>query len=167
MNPTNHKRSLFIPFTIKHGAGLLVLLITLLFLPGSLTAQQPGPEYQVYPVGNLADLEGDSEEIEALAAEVEKNKCPAVIVFSGDISKSDLTESSQRAQDSIRLSAIIRQLQSDFIIKLVFIPGDRDWSYSGRKGWENVTILEGILEALPFENIKWTPGHGCPGPKEI
>lgn len=167
MNPTNHNRGLFIPLTVQHGAGLMVLLITLLFFPVPITAQPPDPEYHVYPVGNLADLEGDSEEIEALAAAVEKNKCPAVIVFSGDISKSDLTERSQRAQDSIRLSAIIRQLQSDLIIKLVFIPGDRDWSYSGRKGWENVTILEGIVEALPFENIKWTPGHGCPGPKEI
>lgn len=130
-------------------------------------AQKPNEETHVYTLGNLADLELDSPEIFALTETIKGTATPSAIVFSGDITKSDLSDPVQRSLDSVRLFSIVQHLQLENILELVFIPGDRDWSFTGKSGWENVQILEDLLERLPFDNIKWTPGHGCPGPKEI
>jgi len=150
-----------------YNPGLLIALLLIYISVSSLLAQNPAVETHVYSIGNLADLDASSSAIDALAEQVKLSKTLTAIVFSGDISKTDLTVPGNREQDSVRLRTIIEKLQSEYIFKMVFIPGDRDWSYSGKKGWENVNILEDILESLPFDNIKWTPGHGCPGPKEI
>ena len=58
-------------------------------------------------------------------------------------------------------------MQSKWIKHMVFIPGDRDWLSSNKYGLNNANIIEKILESLPFQNITWGPGHGCPGPKEV
>lgn len=146
------------------------LALCFILLTGILTEvlpQSSEEKVHVYLIGNLADLQANSPEIDALSNLIKTEDSPAAIVFNGDISSADLLDPFQRVQDSSRLVSIISTLQSEQLKHLVFIPGDRDWSYSGKTGWENVQILEGMLESLPFNNIIWTPGHGCPGPKEI
>ncbi|MCD4698371.1 MAG: outer membrane protein assembly factor [Bacteroidales bacterium] len=150
---------------------IIIGISFILFLPGlfisELTAQENKSDFFVYTIGNLADLNSNSPELIALLNLIKSENAPSAIIFSGDITKADLTDKSQRTKDSIRLVFIIKQFQLAKITDLVFIPGDRDWAYSGKNGLENVEILENILEDLPFENIRWKPGHGCPGPKEI
>ncbi len=144
----------------------LVLVVVQLF-PLSTQGQQSSGVLHVYPIGNLADFESGSPEVEALANLIELYEIPSALLFTGDITKSDLTDPGERAQDSTRLVSILQALQSEYTKHIVFIPGDRDWDYSGKKGWANAKILEKIIESLPFKNLKWTPGKGCPGPKEV
>jgi hypothetical protein len=121
----------------------------------------------VYTIGNFADLNADALELKALHQLIEKEKSPAIILFSGDITKANLLNDIEREKDSIRINSIIHALQSKWIKHMIFLPGDRDWLSSNKYGLNNANIIEKILESLPFQNITWQPGHGCPGPKEV
>ncbi len=112
-------------------------------------------------------MAANSPAIKSLVEQIENDKTPSAIIFTGDITKANLLDDVERVEDSIRISFLIKQLQSEYIKQLIFLPGDRDWSYSGKNGLQNVNILERLLESLPFKNITWKPGHGCPGPKEV
>jgi hypothetical protein len=146
---------------------LVSLVFVLILFPAFTRGQQSSGILHVYPIGNLADFESGSPEIEALARQIKIDKIPSVLLFTGDITKSDLTDPRERARDSTRVVSILQTLQSEYTEHSIFIPGDRDWDYSGKKGWANVTILENIIESLPVNGLKWTPGKGCPGPKEV
>ncbi len=131
------------------------------------TVEAQDNETHVYLVGNLADMEPGAPEATALASQIRTARASVVLLFSGDISKSDLTDRQQRQTDSTRIRRLIVQWQVREDLEMVFLPGDRDWSYSGSRGWENANILEEMLESLPYGNITWKPGHGCPGPMEV
>ncbi len=148
------------------GLGLIFGLLLLSNTEG-LLAQEPQDDIYVYSLGNLADLKPDVPQITALHKKIIEDRVPSIVLFTGDITKSNLLDPKNRIQDSLRLYNIINNLQSEYLLKFVFIPGDRDWLYSGKSGLTNVNILEDIIESFPFKNLKWTPGHGCPGPKDI
>ncbi|NQU84984.1 MAG: hypothetical protein HQ541_04420, partial [Mariniphaga sp.] len=147
--------------------GVLLFLVFIIIINFKTLAQESKSDFYVYNIGNLADLNSQSPELVALIDLINNEKTHSAIIFSGDITKVNLSNKNQRINDSTRLALIIEKLQLDFISDLIFIPGDRDWAYSGKNGLENVRILENILESLPFKNITWKPGNGCPGPKEI
>lgn len=147
--------------------GFTIFLGFSVIYQSKITAQEIKSDLFVYTIGNFADLAANSPAIKSLVKQIEKDKTPSTVIFTGDITKANLSNIVERVEDSIRISFLIKQLQSEYIKHLVFLPGDRDWSYSGKDGLTNANIIEGMLESLPFENIAWKPGHGCPGPKEM
>lgn len=146
---------------------LLIAITLVLLMPLWSNAEGHDEVFHVITIGNLADLDPDSKEFDAVIQLIDRSDETTVILFSGDITKTDLTDPVNRTMDSLRLLTIVQSLQKPNVYKIIFIPGDRDWSHSGKSGWENVSILEEMLESLPFDNLKWSPGHGCPGPKEL
>ncbi len=48
-----------------------------------------------------------------------------------------------------------------------FIPGYRDWAAGREQGMEAVRHQQQFLKKLGNKNIRFYPGDGCPGPKEI
>jgi len=149
---------------------LTALIISILILGvfnSEINGQENNSNFYVYTIGNFADINTNSPEIISLVAQIEKDKIPTAIIFTGDITKVNLLDEVARVKDSIRINVLIKQLQSIYIKHLIFLPGDRDWSYSGKDGLHNVNVLERMLENLPYENITWKPGHACPGPKEV
>ena len=147
--------------------GFTIFLGFSVIYQSEITAQEIKSDLFVYTIGNFADLAANSPAIKSLVKQIEKDKTPSVILFTGDITKANLLNTVERVEDSIRISFLIKQLQSEYIKNLIFLPGDRDWSYSGMNGLQNVNILERLVENLPFENITWKPGQGCPGPRKL
>lgn len=71
-----------------------------------------------------------------------------------------------RKESERRLNEQLRAVQG-FEGKVIFIPGNHDWNYSQRAGWDAVLRQEEYIEAyLENENVMY-PGYGCPGPVEV
>jgi len=153
--------------TMKTIIGLVIHLYLLVVFNTEAYSQENKSDLFIYTIGNFADLNPNSAAIKALAKQIEKDKTPSTILFTGDITKANLLNDLERIEDSIRITFLIKQLQSSYVKHVVFLPGDRDWSFSGKDGLTNCNILEHILENLPYDNITWKPGKGCPGPKEV
>jgi hypothetical protein len=50
--------------------------------------------------------------------------------------------------------------------KVIFIPGNHDWTDGSPNGLENVKRQEAYINMLGNENVKYIPSDGCPGPVE-
>ncbi|WP_080055867.1 BamA/TamA family outer membrane protein [Spirosoma aerolatum] len=51
--------------------------------------------------------------------------------------------------------------------KVLFIPGNHDWSKGRPDGWERIKRQGEWLDSLQAPNIRMVPSGGCPGPEEI
>ncbi len=50
--------------------------------------------------------------------------------------------------------------------KVIFIPGNHDWTDGNLNGLDNVKRQEAYINLLGNENVKYLPSDGCPGPVE-
>ncbi|HEY9363683.1 MAG TPA: metallophosphoesterase, partial [Chitinophagaceae bacterium] len=48
--------------------------------------------------------------------------------------------------------------------KVIFIPGNHDWTDGTPNGLDNVKRQESYINMLGNENVKYIPSDGCPGP---
>jgi hypothetical protein len=60
-------------------------------------------------------------------------------------------------------AAVVRNTEA----KAIFIPGYRDWADGGRKGYKAIMQQDKFLKSLGDKNIKFYPGDGCPGTKDV
>ncbi|MEM6803611.1 MAG: BamA/TamA family outer membrane protein [Bacteroidota bacterium] len=140
-----------------------------LFLLGmnTLYPQSKSGLHRVFVIGNLADIPDEellsySQGLRQLLTEI---KDPFTLIYSGDLSNQKNFDQNALNYDSIRISTFLEA--ADFPNgRQLLIPGDRDWLNSGEDGWKYVQTLEKIIERR-FPRVKWIPGKGCPGPKDI
>ena len=51
--------------------------------------------------------------------------------------------------------------------KVIFIPGNHDWSDGGTNGLDNVKRQQNYIDQLGNKNVYFMPSDGCPGPVEF
>ena len=49
--------------------------------------------------------------------------------------------------------------------KIIFIPGNHDWTDGSKNGLDNVKRQEAYINNLGNKNVKFIPADGCPGPE--
>ena len=90
-------------YSYRNTGYFITIIISLLVFNLQIQSQDDQNDIHVYTIGNLADLEPDMPQLEALVNKIEETKKQAVVLFSGDIIKSNLSKESLRDLDSIRL----------------------------------------------------------------
>ena len=119
--------------------------------------------HSVMTIGNISDVQN----IEAYATDLlqilDSLDHRHTLIFNGDL---DLKTLNFR-QTSRRLDTLINILRDEEQRKLIFIPGDRDWDYSGPLGWERVQLLEDYIRDKKLPDVQWPLKNGCPGPEKI
>jgi hypothetical protein len=58
-------------------------------------------------------------------------------------------------------------LVSNTPAQAIFIPGYRDWANGRHEGYASVLEQQRFIKGLDKKNIKFYPGDGCPGPKDV
>ena len=135
---------------------LLFLLFLLVFVQGKAQTNQ-----EIWVIGNSMDVSIDASFWQHLDSELEQSQYPVYLLFTGDIAGCKGTQ-----PNTAQLKPIFNIAVKHPEVEIGLLAGDRDWTDSGKEGWECVQKMEDYVEAQALENIDWLVDDGCPGPDE-
>lgn len=141
---------------------LIHILLFISLVAGSMTAQTPNAKHCIYFIGNLADIEDKQSFGNHLYQLVEQNQYARAIVFNGDFVNPE-----RSFRDEVESIHDLLEILTDLPIRIIFIPGDRDWDNCGLNGFEMVGLVEDFVNNGEFLNVEWPLQNGCPGPELI
>jgi len=133
---------------------LILCLSNIIYVQG----QEDDDGYRVFLISNLDDVGEDSKRLEAFTTHLEQSKTPLSIVVNGDFSLNG---------KMTHVKYLINWISKKPSCRLVLVQGDRDWSDSGPKGWDNIQSVEYVIENMKQPNVIWINEKGCPGPNII
>ena len=117
------------------------------------------PQYQVVTLANTVDL--SDETYGQLRSYLEQISIPTTVIVNGDI------VSAIPNHDSTELQNLLGLVSGLSNVKMVILPGDRDWDDSGNNGWKTVRSLEKAVKSMNIPNVIWPIEKGCPGPEAL
>lgn len=129
----------------------------------SKSFSQEAINYRVFSIGNTANLNEDTTFFIALKNQLSSSNEKKILLINGDLIKNN----DNLTRDSLRVYKMLRILSSSKNTQLIVLPGDRDWSNSGKNGLKTVKKVEKWAESDAFKNVKWVLDKGCPGPETI
>ncbi len=155
---------MFSKYNLSTKLNNLFLLFFLIILSTSLLAQENLSAHSVFLVSNIVDVKNNDDFISRLEEVLDSQTNPFTFIINGDLVNSKFDK--RFKQDSIRILNLLTSLSKYKNGKIIIIPGERDWDDSKKDGLKNVKKLEDLVKSFEFENVKWAPKNGCPGPKE-
>lgn len=149
----------------KHNFSFCIILVITVFnfLLVSEGFSQEKINYRIFSIGNTANLKEDTTFYYALKETLSKSNEKKILLINGDLIKSD----AHLSRDSSRVYKMLHILSSAKNTQIIVLPGDRDWSNSGKNGLKTVKKVEKWVENDVFNNVKWVLDKGCPGPEII
>lgn len=140
----------------------LIIPLLCLFLQNEVIGQSPRVKHCIYLIGNIADIQHKETYGAHLRQLVESNRQARAIIFNGDFINPD----KPFKQEYEGIYTLLDQLK-DLPVRIIFIPGDRDWDDNGLNGLEMVQLIEDLVNNGQYLNVEWPLKNGCPGPKLI
>ncbi len=138
------------------------IIFLILACLASLHSQTPRARHSVMLLGNLADIEDKSAYGASLQQLVNENPHTRAILISGD-----LVNPSKSFRDEIDgIHHFLEELK-ELPVRVIFLPGDRDWDNNDVNGLEMVQLIEDLVDNGNFDNVEWPLRNGCPGPEQI
>ncbi|RMG22183.1 MAG: hypothetical protein D6730_16995, partial [Bacteroidetes bacterium] len=125
------------------------------------------PQHQVFLLGNVADLPYNSTFYSHFNKLLSELKGPFTVLLSGDLTASEGSGPGLTSEDSFKVEQIMVATSGFAKGRLVIIPGDRDWAFSGKNGWQRVKALEKLVRSTGYQHVHWAIRQGCPGPEII
>ncbi len=125
------------------------------------------PMHSVIVLGNTAKIHVDDPLFERLHAHLKAHTSPTTILFTGDLVDQNGLGEKVGPTDSLRLHQLAAYDKMYPHVQVLFMPGDRDWDNSGKKGWKKVRNLEKYVENELGLQGAFLPEKGCPGPVAI
>ncbi|MCD4788992.1 MAG: metallophosphoesterase, partial [Bacteroidales bacterium] len=125
--------------------------------------------YTVYLLGDIKYPLPDSENLKLLKNHISNEGNQSAVIFLGDILLPlGLPDSADKSFNEAEqnLKHILNTLDS-FDGKVVFLPGNHDWSQGRQQGWESVKNQEKYIEQYLDRGNVFLPDLGCPGPVEV
>jgi len=125
--------------------------------------------YTVYLVGDIKYPNLENKNLDILQKHISLEDSNSALVFLGDLLYPlGLPDSSDKQFDDAdrNLNYILEKFKN-FTGRLVFLPGNHDWSKSRQQGWESVKNEENFIENYFNNENVFLPDGGCPGPIEI
>lgn len=141
--------------------GIFLGLITLLMVTAGYAQAQFSQ--RVFLLGNTGDLPANSQVYQDLRTMINRGTTPATVIINGDITDGAMNFH----EDSLKLAQMLSVVEGLQHVKLIIIPGDRDWGNSGPQGLKYVRRLENLVNSFNVPNVQWALKKGCPGPMEI
>ena len=143
------------------------LLFSCFFINVFLSLGQQSDEQTVILLGNTAQVAPDAQILTQIKTTVLAAKGKVTLLILGDILDNNGLGKKYDGKDSLRMIALANMVKGNPNAEIFFIPGDRDWHNSGKKGLKRVRNLEKLIEkGLGFDKA-FLPSKGCPGPKVI
>lgn len=145
------------------------------YAPGNENWEQDLPEnssdlaYSIFLLGDLKYPLPDSENLKLLKHHISQEEKQSTVVILGDIlyplGLPDSTDKKFYNAEQ-NLKEILRTFDS-FDGRIVFLPGNHDWSKGRQEGWESVKNEERYIEQYFNNGNVYLPDLGCPGPIEV
>ena len=129
----------------------------------NLDAQTLNIDHRVYLLGNTADLAHDSKFYEQFSQLLPVSE-PFTVLLNGDLVDTHGLPAPEDLSKSRKLLEVVSHFDMG---RVVIIPGDRDWSNSGRGGLKSVKALEKAVDTMDINNVTWVISKGCPGPESM
>ena len=141
------------------------LFVLFVFLFSRTTFSQDGMINQsVFLISNIVDIKDNDKFISRLDKILTNQENPFTVIINGDLV--DAKFEKNLAKDSVRILSLLSSISKYKNGNTIIIPGERDWDDSKKNGLKNVIKLEKLIKSFDFDNVKWAPKKGCPGPKE-
>lgn len=146
---------------------LITVLLGLLPLSDLIaqSANQDQPEHSLFFFSNLEDIRSDAPILDQLQTFFEGQTVPYTILYNGDFLDNNGFEKKSHGKESDKIDRLIQLATDDN--EVIFIPGDKEWDNSGKKGLKKVKYLEKHLEEILGKGKAILPEKGCPGPELI
>lgn len=142
----------------------ITLFVLQLFVAFMLKAAEPPVvKYNLFVLGNLAELKVNDPFFDRLDQLIEEQSGEVIVLLAGDFLDDnglDLTPSEQEKEKLNRLLQIGNEST-----QLLFLPGDREWDNAGKKGLKKVKFLEEYLVNNGGQRHHFLTEKGCPGPE--
>ncbi len=149
------------------------LIFLLVLLSGMTFAQQARPDsvrHRLILIGDAGRLyKGKNPVVDAVRSRYSMDDPQTTLLYLGDnVYPRGLSDSGSPDYDS--LTTILRyqaELGLHKASRVLFIPGNHDWSKDHADGWEKIKRQGEWLDSLHAPNIQLLPKGGCPGPELI
>ncbi len=126
-------------------------------------SQTPRLRHCVYVLGNLTDIEDKGAYAKDLRRELSNINRTTVLLINGDL----VSPMKQSLNEGLsELNIFLRELE-DLPIRIIIIPGDRDWDRGRQNGWDKVQLIEDYVAQQNYANVEWPIRRGCPGPELV
>ncbi len=142
---------------------VLFLLLFICNTSSSCIGQWSVDDHKVFLLGNLENLDIQSEAFLSLARKVKNTKTTYTVLVNGDFVGPKGLSESPKSSEVERLEALMA-LGSDQG-KVIFIPGDKEWDDSGDDGKKKLAALEKYLDKKGGDNVEFYPRNNCLGPE--
>ncbi len=143
----------------------LSLILSFLFFSANLYAQEKEANHSLFLLSNLESLSANSPMFDAVQDFVNQEKDGFTILINGDFVDDNGLGTSSDQKDIDKLDRLIALVKDKG--EIIFIPGDREWDNSGKKGLKKVKALEKYLESKMGKGEIIFPQKGCLGPEII
>jgi hypothetical protein len=145
---------------------LIIILLT--FTWNAIFAQRDSIEARIILIGDAGMLNfGRQPVVDAAKKLIPLNEKTTVIFLGDNLYTTGLPPSFlpgyQQAKEVLDSQINIANGTN---ARVIFIPGNHDWTDGGVNGLENVKRQENYINLLGNKNIKFIPSDGCPGPVE-
>lgn len=118
-------------------------------------------ETRILVLGNTADIPAGSSFFPALRQLLLDSDRPVRLILAGDL----IENCSAGEPNAENLPSLFRAIEGIEHVEVTVIPGDRDWSRSGKDGYDCARELEEIIEKEGPDNMHWPIDGACPGPE--
>lgn len=144
---------------------LMPLLVLLQFFSIEVIGQQSNEDYKVFLLGNLDQLDIESDYFKVLSSEIKSLSSDYTVLVNGDFVGPAGLSIPYRAEEVARIDAIASLSRKKG--KVIFIPGDKEWDDSGDDGKKKMSALEKYLDKNYGKKVKLYPRNSCLGPDII
>lgn len=124
--------------------------------------------HSIFFIGDVGESAIVDSNIKLLKSQLDEVNEKGTLVFLGntvskEYSKEELEDIDQGDPNLVKLLNSIK----DFKGELIFVPGEKEWNYGRKHGWEALMNLERFVEDYLGRGDVFLPSGGCPGPIEI
>ena len=117
-------------------------------------------DIKVVLTGNTTDLKNGASLFDVMEKYCSNDPSPLLWVLNGDIFPSGASEE-QVSQWHTKAATLLDRFPQ---LQILVSQGDRDWSDSGKNGWQEIRSLEKLLLKNKHERLHLFIEEGCPGP---
>ena len=119
-------------------------LLFIMFISFFGKAQSTATNHQVIILGNIADVTAQDDFLQKLELRLNEMNSSFTVLLNGDITDKKVSEG---ADQLVLVKKIMDLVSTMDFGNLIIIPGDRDWSNSGKGGLKNILSIESAIKS--------------------